>query len=170
MTVEQLVLALNTVQPSLIRTEADEITYNLHIILRFELELQLMTGKLQVKDIPEAWTEQMRELIGIVPPTDKEGVLQDVHWAWGNIGYFPTYTLGNLNAAQLLVSFEKAHPKWSEEVASGNFTSYFNWFKEHIWQHGSMYTPAEIMTTVTSESTKPEFLLSYLRQKYLTKI
>ncbi len=165
--VGQLVQALNTVQPSLIRTEADEITYNLHIILRYELEVELMTGKLGVNDLPEAWRAKMKDLLGIEPPTDKEGVLQDIHWAWGNLGYFPTYTLGNLNAAQLLNSFQKAHPTWEAEISDGNFSSYFNWFKENIWQHGSMFEPAELMQKATGQNTNPTFLVEYLEKKYL---
>jgi len=163
----QIVHALNTVTPSLIRTEADEITYNLHIILRFELEVQLMTGKLAVKDLPEAWRTLTKDLLGIEPATDREGVLQDIHWAWGNLGYFPTYTLGNLNAAQLLASFEQSQPHWKSEVEDGNFTTYFQWFKEHVWQHGCMYSPIEVMKKATGQTTQSTFLLSYLEKKYL---
>lgn len=165
--ISEVVKALNTVQPSLIRTEADEITYNLHILLRFELEVALVTDQLKVSDLPEAWRAGMKDLLGIEPPDDKTGVLQDVHWAWGNIGYFPTYTLGNLNAAQLLKSFEVAHPSWEVEVQVGNFTSYFNWFKENVWQHSSMLTPLEIMKNATGQTTQSEFLLEYLKKKYL---
>ncbi len=164
---KSIVLALNTVEPSLIRTEADEVTYNLHILLRFELEIALVTGKLKVSELPEAWRAGMKELLGIEPPDDKLGVLQDVHWAWGNLGYFPTYTLGNLNAAQLLNSFEKAHANWRSEVQQGNFSSYFNWFKEHVWQHSSMLTPEEIMKNATGQNTQSQFFLEYLNTKYL---
>jgi carboxypeptidase Taq len=163
----ELVTALNEVQPSLIRTEADEITYNLHILLRFELEVALISGELKVADLPEAWRAKMQELLGVTPTGDAEGVLQDVHWAWGNFGYFPTYTLGNLNAAQLLESFTKAQPNWITEVAQGNFEAYRNWFKEKIWQHGCLFTPAELMKNATGETTQSTYLLRYLRKKYL---
>jgi carboxypeptidase Taq len=166
-TVDSIHQALNVVEPSLIRTEADEVTYNLHIILRFEVEQELMKGTVDVKDIPEVWRAKMKEFFGIEPGSDKEGVLQDVHWAWGNIGYFPTYTLGNINAAQLLRSFSKAHPHWQAEVAEGNFTSYFSWSKEHIWKHGSFLPPIEVMTTATGEAPKAAYLLEYLTAKYL---
>jgi len=165
--VEDIVSALNTVEPSLIRTEADEVTYNLHILLRFELEVALVTGKLKVSELPEAWRAGMKDLLGIEPPDDQQGVLQDVHWAWGNLGYFPTYTLGNLNAAQLLNSFEKAHPEWSSEVEHGDFSSYYNWFKENIWQHGSMFSPKELMKNATGETTQSAYFLKYLKKKYL---
>lgn len=163
----QLISALNTVEPSLIRTEADEITYNLHIILRFELEIQLMTGELKVADLPGAWRALMKELLGVEPESDATGVLQDVHWAWGNLGYFPTYTLGNVNAAQLLASFSKANPDWLTEISEGNFSGYFNWFKAHIWQHGCMFTPAEVMKNATGELSNAKYLLKYLQAKYL---
>ncbi len=166
-TAQQIVTALNMVKPSLIRTEADEVTYNLHIILRFELEIEIMTGRLAVKDVGAAWKAKMAELLGVEPTSDADGVLQDVHWAWGSIGYFPTYTLGNMNAAQLFASFAKAHPNWEAEVSVGNFSSYFNWFKEHVWKHASRYTPAEIMIKATGENINPKFLIEYLRKKYL---
>lgn len=166
-TVENLVMALNRVNPSLIRTEADEVTYNLHVILRFELEKDLMSGKLAVKDVAEAWRSKMKELLDVEPQNHKEGVLQDVHWSWGNIGYFPTYTLGNLNAAQLWSTFIQQHPNWEAEITMGNFTSYFNWFKEKVWQHGGFYTPEELMKNVTGENTNAKYFLEYLKQKYL---
>jgi carboxypeptidase Taq len=164
---DQLVAALNHVQPTFIRTESDEVTYNLHIMLRYEIECDLLHGKVDVKHVRELWQAKSEELLGITPLTDKEGVLQDVHWAWGNFGYFPTYTLGNLNAAQLLRSFELAHPKWRQEVENGNFSSYVSWFKEKIWRHGSFHTPAELMVNATGEQTQAEYLLEYLEDKYL---
>jgi carboxypeptidase Taq len=166
-TPEQLVASLNAVRPSLIRTESDEVTYNLHIILRYEIEKALMHGEVQVKDLPEVWSQNMRELIGVEPKTNTEGVLQDVHWSWGNLGYFPTYTLGNLNAAQLWAKFIIAHPKWSAEMKKGNFSSYMEWFKEHVWQHGAFYTPDELMKKATGESTNAKYFLEYLEKKFL---
>jgi carboxypeptidase Taq len=164
---EDLLRALNCVQPSLIRTEADEVTYNLHIAVRFELEKQLIHGKLATKNLPEAWSAQMKELLGIQPTSDTDGVLQDVHWSWGNLGYFPTYSLGNLNSAQLWVKFTESHPHWENEISEGNFTSYFTWFKEKIWQHGSFYTPEELMMHATGEKTNAKYFLEYLKKKYL---
>jgi carboxypeptidase Taq len=167
-TTEQLVNSLNHVQPSFVRTESDEVTYNLHIILRYELEKALMHGDLHVKELPEVWRAKMKELIGVEPKTNKEGVLQDVHWSWGNLGYFPTYTLGNLNAAQLWKKFIVAHPDWEKEMSSGNFTCYTKWFKEHVWQHGSFFTPDELMKKATGESTNAKYFLEYLEQKFLS--
>ena len=166
-TVTQVVDALNHVRPSLIRTESDEVTYNVHILLRFELEKALMTNEIAVRDLPDAWRSKMKELLGVEPTTDRDGVLQDVHWAWANFGYFPTYTLGNLNAAQLLKKFSSDHPTWRSEIAEGNFTTYQTWFREHIWQHGSRYKPEELMLKATGEKTNATYFLKYLRDKYL---
>jgi carboxypeptidase Taq len=163
----EIVSALNQVEPSLIRTEADEVTYNLHILLRFEIEQMLLRGEATAAQLPEIWRAKMKELVGIEPKTDKEGVLQDVHWAWGNLGYFPTYTLGNLNAAQLFAKFGEAHPQWRDEVSKGNFTCYTSWFKEHIWQHGSFFKPEELMQKATGEETNAKYFLEYLKKKYL---
>jgi len=164
---EEVLGALNEVRPSLIRTEADEVTYNLHIILRFELEQDLIHGRLDVRNLPEAWRAKMQELVGIVPTTHREGELQDVHWAWANIGYFPTYALGNLNAAQLFARFSEEHPQWEDEISQGKFSSYTTWFKEHVWQHGSFFIPSEVMIKATGEDTNHTHLLKYLRKKYL---
>jgi carboxypeptidase Taq len=166
-TASEVVAGLSFVQPSLIRTEADEVTYNLHIILRMELEMAMMRGELAVSDLPEAWNTKMQQLLGIKPTDHRTGVLQDVHWSWGNIGYFPTYTLGNMNAAQLWQSFVKATPNWRAEIAAGNFESYFHWFKQNVWQHGAFYQPQQLLKKVTGESTNPQHLLKYLESKYL---
>jgi|SRR5579859_284735 len=165
--VEDVVTALNRVSQSLIRTEADEVTYNLHIILRFELEKELIHGRLAVKDLPEVWRAKMKELLGVEPKTNREGVLQDVHWSWGNFGYFPTYTLGNLNAAQLWHTFVETHPKWSESIENGDFHPYFKWFKEHVWQYGAFYEPDVLIQKATAKTTSADYLLRYLKEKYL---
>lgn len=163
---DDVVHDLNLVEPSFIRTEADEITYNIHILLRYQLETDLLNNKLKVKDLPEAWNEKMKELLGISPKKPSLGVLQDVHWSMGALGYFPTYTLGNLNAAQLWHRFEKDRPDWEKRVEQGDFSPYFTWFKENIWQHGSFYTPQDLMQQVTGEHTNPEYLIMYLKTKY----
>ncbi len=164
-----LMKALNHVSRSLIRTESDEVTYNLHIIVRFEIEQDLLSGKIAVRDLPEVWRAKMKELIGIEPTDDRTGVLQDVHWSWGDLGYFPTYTLGNLNAAQLFETFEQDHADWRVGIAQGDFSTYFSWFRNHIWQHGARYTPEQIMTMTTGRPTSVEPFLKYLRKKYLAK-
>ena len=126
-----------------------------------------MHNAVQINDLPELWRNQMKELLGVEPKTNKDGVLQDVHWSWGHLGYFPTYTLGNLNAAQLWQKFLVAHPNWAAEIQTGNFNSYLSWFTEHVWQHGSFYTPDELMNKATGESTNAKYFLAYLAEKFL---
>jgi carboxypeptidase Taq len=165
-TVDDIVHDLNLVEPSFIRTEADEVTYNIHILLRYQLETDLLNNKLKVRDLPEAWNAKMKELLDIEPEKPSLGVLQDAHWSMGAVGYFPTYTLGNLNGAQLWKRFEKDHPKWEKKIAQGDFSEYFNWFKENIWQHGSFYQPQELMKRVTGEETNPDYFVAYVKEKY----
>lgn len=158
--------AINTVEPSPIRVEADEVTYNLHIFLRFELEGALLNGQLDVADLPEAWNAKMEEYLGVTPPDDAQGVLQDVHWSAGLFGYFPSYALGNLLATQL---YEKAlgeTPALSSQIAAGDFGPLLTWLREHIHQHGKKFTPAELIERVTGESLTAEPFLTYLRKKY----
>lgn len=162
---EQLYRFFNQVKPSFIRTEADEVTYNLHIILRFEIEELLINKKIKVKDLPEIWNDKMQELLGIRPQNDKEGVLQDVHWSYGYIGYFPTYSLGNLYSAQI------AH-KMKEEldieylISRGEFIEILNWLRKNIHIHGSLYYPNELINRVTSEDLNPDYFIKYIREKY----
>lgn len=157
---------LTIVEPSFIRTEADEITYNMHILLRYQLETALLEGKLKISDLPEAWNEKMQNLLGITPTYPSVGVLQDVHWSMGALGYFPTYTLGNLNAAQLWHTFEQKHPNWEKSVAQGDFSPYRSWFSDAIWQHGAFYKPQDLMQRITGEQTNPEYFLTYVKNKY----
>jgi len=165
--VEDVVGDLNRVTSSFIRTEADEVTYNMHIILRFELELLLLDEELSTKDLPEEWDKMMHELLGIKPKKISKGVLQDVHWSIGAVGYFPTYALGNLNAGQLWNKFISENKKWESEVAKGDFTSYFNWFKENIWRHGGYYKPRDLMIKATGEDLNAKYFVEYLNKKYL---
>lgn len=156
---------INRVEPSPIRVEADEVTYNLHIILRFELELELVTGGLKVENLPSAWNDKMQELLGFVPRNDAEGVLQDVHWSHGAFGYFPTYSLGNLYAAQFFHTAESRLPDLASDIESGNLTVLLEWLRENIHAHGSVYTADELCRKVTGESLKPKYFLDYLRDK-----
>lgn len=162
------VKALNMVSPSFIRVEADEVTYNLHIILRFELECALVKGDLKVKDLPEAWNAKMQEYLGATPPDDSKGVLQDIHWATGGIGYFPTYTLGNLYAAQFWATIQKQIPNLRQEISKGNTDILLKWLREKLHVYGSVYTPAELCEMISGESLNPEYLKSYLKQKFGT--
>jgi carboxypeptidase Taq len=158
--------AINKVEPSLIRVEADEVTYPLHVILRFEMEKALIEGSLKVRDIPEAWNSKMQELIGVTPATNSEGCLQDIHWAMGGFGYFPTYTLGNLYAAHLFEAFAKAHPDWEKQIASGNLMFITNWLHENIHQHGRRYTSQELLKKVTGKAFTADAYIKYLNSKY----
>jgi carboxypeptidase Taq len=158
--------AINTVAPSLIRVEADEVTYNLHIILRFELERRLIGGELAVADLPDAWNEQTRDLLGLTPPDDRSGVLQDTHWALGYFGYFPTYTLGNLYAAQLWRAIRRDLPELDNQIAAGEFAPLLGWLRERIHRQGQLYPPAELIERATGAPPQPEHLVRYLTEKF----
>ncbi len=159
--------AVNKVQKSLIRTDADEVTYNLHVIIRFELELELLEGKLTIDELPEAWRARYREYLGIEPPDDKDGVLQDVHWYSGVIGgAFQGYTLGNIIAAQFFEKALEAHPSIPDEIRQGKFDTLHGWLREQVYRHGRKYTPAELIRRVTGEDLTIEPYIRYLKRKY----
>ena len=163
--VDGLYRAVNTVQPSLIRTEADETTYNLHIVLRFELELALTEGTLSVDDLPQAWDEGMERLLGIDVPGPAEGVLQDVHWSAGLLGYFPTYTLGNLIGAQIWARLEDDLPDVDDLLERGDFAPVREWLREHVHRHGRKFPPRELLQRVTRQDLSVDPFLRYLREK-----
>lgn len=165
-TMEEFYLAINKVKPSFIRVEADEVTYPIHVILRFELEKALIEGSLTVRDIPDAWNAKMEQYLGIIPSTPAEGCLQDIHWSMGAFGYFPTYTLGNLYAAHLFEGFAKEHPEWEKQVAAGTFDFIKLWLHEKIFQHGRRYTTQELLQQATGSPFTAEPYLRYLKQKY----
>jgi carboxypeptidase Taq len=159
--------AINKVERSLIRTEADEVTYNLHIMLRFDLELQLLEGRLQVKDLPEAWRARMQADLGVVPPDDRDGCLQDVHWFSDGIGGgFQSYTIGNVLGAQFYAAAVAAHPDIPREIAAGNFATLHAWLRENIYRHGRKFTPAELVARATGAPMHTGPYLAYLRTKY----
>jgi carboxypeptidase Taq len=164
-TADDVYAGVNTVQRSLIRVEADETTYNLHIVLRFELELALMEGTLPVDDLPHAWNDGMHRLLGVDVPDDAAGVLQDVHWGAGLIGYFPTYTLGNLQAAQLWETIRAALPDVEEQIERGDFTPLRTWLREQVHVHGRKLPPPELLARVTGQQLAVEPFLRYLRGK-----
>jgi carboxypeptidase Taq len=157
--------AVNTVQPSLIRIEADETTYNLHIIMRFELELALIEGALSVDDVPAAWNEAVERLFGLEVPSDAVGVLQDTHWGGGLIGYFPTYTIGNLMASQLWDRAEVDVPDVWERIEAGDFAPLREWLRVHVHRHGRKLYPRELLARVTGEELRVEPFVTYLRAK-----
>lgn len=164
--VEHFYRAINWVKPSFIRIEADEVTYSLHIIVRFEIEKALIEGSLRVKDLPEAWNAKMQQYLGICPPTDAEGCLQDIHWSMGGIGYFPTYALGNLYGAQFFTVFEKNHPQWKEKVSQGDLEFITKWLRENIHQYGRQYAPEELVKQVTGSPLSEKAFVDYLHAKY----
>jgi carboxypeptidase Taq len=157
--------AVNTIQPSLIRTEADETTYNLHIILRFELELALIEGSLAVDDAPAAWDDAMERLLGVPVPTPVEGILQDVHWSSGLMGYFPTYTLGNLIGAQLWERLREDLGDVDGQLERGEFAPLREWLHENVHCHGRKYLPRELLRRVTGDDLRVDPFLRYLREK-----
>jgi carboxypeptidase Taq len=156
---------LNRVQPSLIRVESDETTYNLHIILRYEIEKDLIEGKLKVAELPIAWNAKMKEYLGIEAPDDAHGVLQDVHWSYGSIGYFPTYSLGNVYSAQLFNKAKKDIPELQAGFAKGEFSPFLKWLRKNIHQQGGRYHPEELIKKVTGEGLNSKYLVEYLTAK-----
>lgn len=158
--------AINKVKPSFIRVEADELTYNFHIILRFELEQAMLNEELAVADLPTAWRDKMKELLGIVPNTDREGCLQDVHWTGIGFGYFPTYALGNLYAAQFYETAVDQNRSIAEEMAVGKTSALVDWLRDNIHQHGRKFTPAELVQRVTGQPLSHEPFIRYVSQKF----
>jgi carboxypeptidase Taq len=157
---------VNWVEPSLIRVEADEATYNLHVILRFELEQELLSDTIDLEELPEIWNQRMEEYLGIRPPNDALGVLQDMHWAVGAIGYFSTYALGNVVSAQLWEKVNADIPDLQACFEQGEFGTLAAWLREHLWRHGRKYMPNELIERITGGGLDPEPYLRYLQGKY----
>jgi len=157
---------INFVEPSLIRVEADEVTYSLHIILRFEIEKELIEGSIEVEDLPKIWNAKMKEYLGVKVPNDAMGVLQDTHWSGGGIGYFPSYTLGNLYAAQLYNTAKKDILNLEKEIMSGEFGHLRQWLRKKIHIHGKMYSAERLVREVTGEPLTSKYFVDYLKKKY----
>jgi carboxypeptidase Taq len=164
--VEAFYKAINEVKRSLIRIEADELTYNLHIMIRYEIEKALFNETVTVADLPKFWNEKYKEYLGVEPANNEEGVLQDVHWSSGAFGYFPSYALGNMYAAQLRNTLLQRLPNFEELVKQGDLLPIKAWLVEQIYQYGKSLTPSEIMMQVTGEALNPEYLVTYLEEKY----
>lgn len=158
--------AINKVEPSFIRVEADEVTYPLHVILRFEIEKALIEGSMKVREIPEVWNSKMKEYLGIIPPNNTEGCLQDIHWSMGAFGYFPTYSLGNMYTAQMFTAFSKKFPDWQKKVASGNFLFIKQWLHEEVYQYGRQYSSKELIEKITGKQFSEKEYIHYLEDKY----
>ncbi len=164
--VEQFYRAVNKVEPSHIRVEADEVTYSLHVILRFELERMLVGRELSVKDLPDAWREQSRDLLGIVPQHDSDGVLQDIHWSSGAIGYFPTYALGNVYGLQIVSRLRSDLPDFETQLRTGELGGIKSWLDENIHSKGRALTPKELCEEVTGKALSAHYFIDYLNEKY----
>ncbi|NNE00148.1 MAG: carboxypeptidase M32, partial [Pirellulaceae bacterium] len=162
---DEFYFAVNTVEPSLIRVEADEATYNLHILIRFDLERQLIAGTLSVDQLPQAWNDRYENDLGIVPPSDAEGVLQDVHWSAGLFGYFPTYTLGNLVSAQLYDKADQDLGSLDAMFAKGEFEPLLQWLRQNVHRWGQCYGGNELVHRATGSDLSAEHLIRYLNTK-----
>jgi carboxypeptidase Taq len=163
---ESFYRAINKVEASFIRVEADELTYGLHVLLRFELERDLLAQRLKARDLPEAWNAKMKEYLGITPPDDRRGVLQDVHWAEGLLGYFPTYVLGNVISLQLYEAALAARPEISAGIGRGDFSPLKGWLTENIHRHGRKFSASELVQRATGRPIDAKPYLTYLRAKY----
>jgi len=163
---ESFYKGINKVEPSFIRVEADEATYNLHIMLRLEIEIALVSGEIEVKDLPEAWNSRMQDYLGITPPDDALGVLQDVHWAHGYMGYFSTYALGNLVSGQLWEKIQIDIPDVEEQILQGQFADLLNWNRQQLHRFGSKYEAQEMVQRITGSKIDPAPYMRYLTNKY----
>jgi carboxypeptidase Taq len=163
---ETIYRAVNAVRPSEIRTEADELTYDLHVLLRFELELAFFEGDLAVADLPQAWNSKMEEYLGIVPENDARGILQDTHWAIGYFGYFPSYTVGNVLSVQLFEAAVEARPEIMPQMARGDFDALLGWLRENIHRHGKKYEPDDLISHATGRPPHTTSYLRYLERKF----
>ena len=157
---------INKVMPSLIRVEADEATYTLHIMLRLDMEIALLDGKVSVKDLPSVWNAKMQEYLGITPPDDAMGVLQDIHWSGGMIGYFSTYSLGNLISAQLWEKINQDIPDLDDQIRNGKFETLLGWLRENVHRHGAKFESQELMLKVTGSKINPNAYMRYLKKKF----
>jgi carboxypeptidase Taq len=162
---ESFYRAVNKMEPSLIRVEADEVTYNLHVILRFELEQELLAGTVELRDLPEEWNRRMEEYLGVEVPDDARGVLQDVHWSGGVIGYFPTYSLGNVMSVQIWQALRLELPELDEQIEAGEFAPLREWLRDRLHRHGRKFSPQETLELCTGRRIDPEPYLGYLRAK-----
>jgi carboxypeptidase Taq len=156
------------VKPGLIRVDADEVSYPAHIILRYEIERALIEGEIEVDDIPDLWQEKMQSLLGLDTTGNyRDGCMQDIHWTDGAFGYFPTYTLGAMYAAQLFQGVKKALPDVNELLREGNLQPVFDWLQQNIWQHGSRFSTKQLIENATGEDLNPQYFRQHLENRYL---
>ena len=164
--IEKFYKAINKVQPSPIRTEADEITYHFHIMIRYELEKKLIEGTLNAKDIPAYWNEQYKNYLGISIPDDKTGSLQDVHWCHGSFGYFPTYSIGSLYAAQFFETIKKRFPDLNNNIENGNYHQIHKWLSDNIYPFGRYFNSEDLCFKATGEKLNPDYFINYISEKF----
>jgi carboxypeptidase Taq len=157
---------INVVRPSMIRVESDEVYYSLHIMLRFDIESQIINGKVDVKDIPALWNEKMKEYFGIMPKNDSEGVMQDVHWSFGGFGYFPSYAMGNLYGAQIMEQAEKEIPNLWDNFKKGEFLPLKDWLNDKVHKHGRYYDPEKLIEVISGAPLSADPFMNYLEKKY----
>lgn len=163
---EEFYKAINYVEPSLIRTEADELTYGLHIIIRYEIEKEIINGTVNMDDLPELWNKKYKEYLGVEPSNNSEGILQDMHWSDGSFGYFPSYALGNLYGAQMYYKLLEEKPDVMKEISKGNFKEVKAWLNTNIHQYGAVYKPNELILKITGEELNAKYFIKYLKDKY----
>lgn len=163
---ESFYKAINTVEPSLIRTAADELTYHFHILIRFEIEKALIEGSIEVKDLPSTWNKKYKDYLGIDVPSDDKGVLQDIHWSHGSFGYFPTYSIGSFYAAQFYAAAKSEIKDLGKAVENGNLKPLLDWLRKNIHQHGMLYSAEEICRRITGEKLNFKYFMSYAQEKY----
>jgi carboxypeptidase Taq len=163
---DDFVHAINRVMPSKIRVEADEVTYGLHVIIRFNIERDLFAEKVAIDELPQVWNEKYREYLGVTIEDDSEGVMQDTHWASGLYGYFPTYALGNIYSGQLLAKLDKDVKDWRQQITDGSFKNVNQWLIENVHRYGNLYNPKDLIKTVTGNELTVDPYLSYLNKKY----
>jgi carboxypeptidase Taq len=163
---DTFIKSVNAIIPSKIRIYADEVTYNLHVILRFEIEQDLITGKISVAELPDIWNAKMEEYLGVKVENDSEGVLQDTHWYAGLIGYFPTYVLGNIYNSQMLFTMKKSNPEWEDQLAIGDFSKIRTWLVSNVQNKGSIYDPIDLIKNICNQPPDTKYFLDYLNEKY----
>ena len=163
---EEFYEAINYVEPSLIRTEADELTYSLHIIIRYEIEKALINGDLDIDDVKEEWNRKYKQYLGVEPKDDSEGILQDVHWSDGSFGYFPSYALGNLYGAQMLHTMKKEYKDMYDDIRNGKLDGIRMWLYENVHKYGAIYSPSKLIKNISNEELNCKYFLDYLQKKY----
>jgi len=163
---DEFIRAINAIVPSKIRIYADEVTYNLHIIMRFEIERDLFAGKISVEELPQVWNEKMDKYLQQKIKKDKEGVLQDTHWYGGSFGYFPTYSIGNIYGGQMLHTMKKDINDWNEQLRMGQYDDIRNWLITNVHQKGSMYDPRDLIEEISGEKPDAKYFISYMEKKF----